>query len=132
MKRRVLVGLSAVAFLALIFCLESPTKSQNTADGRTLPTEIKLATEAKLGAVAFKHADHATKNRSIDLKSPIACVECHHTALPASEVAKHPPHKTAWPADRTTTLTADLFTKDPNAPIVNRCRECHARSGEKP
>jgi cytochrome c553 len=59
-------------------------------------------------------------------------VECHHTAQPASEVVKNPMHKTAWPADRTTTLTADLFEKDPSAPPVTICGDCHARAGMKP
>ena len=44
---------------------------------------------------------------------------------------KHPPHKTAWPADRTTTLTADLLEKDP-ATVVNACTDCHARTDAKP
>ena len=52
-------------------------------------------------------------------------------AQPASEVSKHPPLKTAWPADRTTTLTAESI-KDPGAPPVVVCRDCHARKDEKP
>ena len=79
----------------------------------------------------FSHLDHITKNRSIE-GGKIACIECHHTAQPASEAAKHPPLKTAWPADRTTTLTADLFEKDPTAPEVIVCRDCHARAETKP
>ena len=132
MKRRVLAGLFAVLCFELVLRLDTPTMSQNTSDGRTLPGVINLSTEAKLGVVRFNHTDHTTKNRSADLKTPISCVECHHTAMPAAEVAKHPPHKTAWPAERSTTLTADLFAKDPTAPVVNACRECHARAGEKP
>jgi cytochrome c553 len=101
-------------------------------EGRKPKDELILAPNAKLGPVKFSHVDHATKNRSVDGTKPIACVECHHTAQPASEAAKHPPHKTAWPADRTTTLTADLLEKDPAAPPVNACTECHARAGTKP
>ena len=44
----------------------------------------------------------------------------------------HPPLKTTWPADRTTTLTADLFTKDPAGAAVASCRDCHARAGTTP
>jgi hypothetical protein len=91
-----------------------------------------LAPSAKLGPVKFSHVDHITKNRSVDGTKPIDCVECHHTAQPLSEAVKHPPHKTVWPADRTATLTADLFEKDPNAPPVNVCTDCHARTEEKP
>lgn len=101
-------------------------------EGKTPKDEMVLGPYAKLGGVKFNHLDHTTKNRSVDGAKPIACVECHHTAQPASEVVKHPPHKTAWPADRTTTLTADLFQKDPSAPPVNVCTDCHARAGTKP
>ena len=61
-----------------------------------------LGAEAKLGVVKFSHLDHVTKNRSIE-GGKIECIECHHTAQPAAEAAKHPPLKTVWPADRTTT-----------------------------
>lgn len=92
---------------------------------------MMLGPEAKLGPSKFNHLDHATKNRSADGTKPIACVECHHTAQPASEAAKHPPHKTAWPADRTTTLTMELIEKDPSA-LGAACRDCHARANTKP
>jgi cytochrome c553 len=51
---------------------------------------------------------------------------------PAAEVQKHPPLKTSWPADRTTTLTGELFAKGPAAAGVAACRNCHARAGEVP
>lgn len=90
-----------------------------------------LAPEAKLGPVTFSHLNHTTKNRNTEGTGPIACVQCHHTAQPASEAAKHPPLKTAWPADRTTTLTAELLAKEPNA-VGAVCRDCHARADTKP
>ena len=40
--------------------------------------------------------------------------------------------RTAWPPDRTTTLTAALFEKDRAAAGVAACRDCHARDKEKP
>ena len=101
-------------------------------EGKKQPDVLVLGPQAKLGSVKFSHTDHVTKNRSVDGTKPIACVECHHTAQPAAEAAKHPPHKTAWPADRTTTLTADLFEKDASAPPVTMCHDCHARAEEKP
>src|SRR5690348_7663456 len=73
-----------------------------------------LAQEAKLGPVTFNHLAHTTKNRNAEGTGPVTCIECHHTAQPAADAAKHPPLKTVWPADRTTTLTADLLAKDPN------------------
>src|SRR5262245_46255288 len=103
-----------------------------TTSSQTKPPEtIVLAKDAKLGQVAFNHTKHYTENRSADLSKPIDCVTCHHTAQPAAEAAKHPPHKTVWPADRTTTLTLDLLAGDANA-LGAKCTDCHARTGEKP
>ena len=96
------------------------------------PETLQLATDSKLGTVTFSHVDHITKNRNIAGTGPVECVECHHTAQPASELSKLPPLKTAFPADRTTTLTAELVAKDPGAVGVITCRSCHARAGEKP
>ncbi len=104
--------------------------SEKGPEGKRPKDIVILGPEAKLGGVKFTHLDHVTKNRGIDGKQ-INCVECHHTAQPASEVAKHPPLKTAWPVDRTTTLTADLLEKDPAAE-VNVCRDCHSRAATKP
>lgn len=112
--------------------LASSSSNASAQEGKKPPDVIVLGAAAKLGAIKFNHMDHITKNRSADGTRQIACVECHHTAQPASEAAKHPPHKTAWPADRTTTLTADLFEKDPSAPAVNACHDCHTKADEKP
>lgn len=99
--------------------------------GHTPPDVVKLALENKLGSVTFNHTAHVTQNRNLEGNGPIACIECHHTAQPASDVAKHPPLKTAWPADRTVILTAETV-KDPKTPDVVNCRDCHARKDEKP
>src|SRR5689334_19978971 len=119
-----------VACLTIVGGSAALKSNANLQDAKKPQDVITLATEAKLGPVKFNHLDHATKNRAVD-GTQIACVECHHTAQPAAEVAKHPPHKTAWPADRTTTLTAELLN-DPNAPAVNICTDCHARADAKP
>ena len=99
--------------------------------GRTMPGVIKLAVEHKLGAVTFNHTAHVTENRNLGGTGPIECIECHHTAQPAAEVAKRAPLKTAWPADRTVALTAETL-KDPKTPEVTHCRDCHSRKDEKP
>ncbi len=99
--------------------------------GTKLPENISLGPEAKLGAIKFSHVGHLTKNRSIE-GAKIQCIECHHVAQPAADAAKHPPLKTGWPADRTTTLTAELFEKDPAAAGVAKCRDCHARAETQP
>ena len=127
-------------FAAFIFAIllvsgtSTLTSGVSAQDGKKPPEKITLGMDAKLGPVAFNHADHFTKNRSVDGTAKIACVECHHTAQPLADALKlkNPPHKTVWPADRTTTLTAELLEKDPNAPPVNDCRDCHARTDTKP
>jgi cytochrome c553 len=101
-------------------------------DATKIPEVVILGKDAKLGQVAFSHLKHNGGTYTIDQSGPIQCISCHHTARPASEIAKTPPLKTAWPADRTTTLTADLFAKDPKAAGVAACRDCHARTGTTP
>jgi len=123
------------AFIFAIFLISDTstvTTDVSAQDGKKPPETITLGADVKLGAVKFNHLDHITKNRSVDGTTQLACVECHHTAQPASEAVKHPPHKTVWPADRTTTLTAELLEKDANAPVVNVCRDCHAKTDTKP
>lgn len=128
----IFAGLIVAIFLVL--AIPTIPTSVSAQDGKKLPETIILAKEAKLGQVTFSHVNHVTKNRSADGTTTIACVQCHHTAQPLAEALKikDPPHKTVWPADRTTTLTVDLFEKDPNAPPVNSCRDCHARAETKP
>jgi len=129
---RVLLIFTAMVFaVALVYRAPVSVADRAVQDVKKPPEVITLGAEAKLGPVKFNHADHFTKNRSADGTKPIACVECHHTAQPASEAAKHPPHKTVWPADRTTTLTAELAEKDPNA-LGAACHDCHARTDAKP
>jgi hypothetical protein len=116
--------------LALVAGTANITR-QAAAQDKKPPETIVLAKEAKLGQVTFNHLKHITENRCADLAKPIACVDCHHTAQPAAEAAKVPLHKTAYPADRTTTLTMELLEKDPNA-VGAICTDCHARADAKP
>src|SRR5437868_6672323 len=132
----VLAALAVCA--AIIFCTytstaqnTSTTQAQQTSQRKPPPDVLTLATDARLGTVIFNHGNHITKNYNRAGTGPIACVECHHTAQPASEVIKHPPLKTAWPPDRTTTLTAESVA-DPNTPVVVACRDCHARANTTP
>jgi cytochrome c553 len=127
------ISILAVAILCLLLgaSLSTTTFEVSAQDAKKPPETIILGKDAKLGQVTFNHLDHITKNRSADGTKQIACVECHHTAQPVAEALKHPPHKTAWPADRTTTLTMELLDKDPNA-VGATCRDCHARADTKP
>lgn len=128
---KVLIILAAFICAMLIVFSGSNATRDVAAQGRKIPDVIVLAKEAKLGQVSFNHMKHVTEKRSPDGNSQLACVDCHHTAQPATEAAKHPPHKTAFPADRTTTLTAELLEKD-SATVVNACTDCHARADQKP
>lgn len=125
----------AVAIIAGILMLSLDASAQDTKaptqDVKKPQETYTLATDAKLGPVTFSHINHITKNRNLEGTGPSACIECHHTAQPAAEAAKHPPLQTVWPADRTTTLTAELLAKDPNA-VGAVCRDCHARAETKP
>ena len=129
---KVLLILAAfISVILLVSGVPKVTPNVTAQDVKKPPEIITLGAESKLGQIKFNHLDHITKNRSADGTKQIACVECHHTAQPASEAVKHPPHKTVWPADRTTTLTMELLEKDPNA-LGAACRECHARADSKP
>ena len=138
MKRRTFSYfiLAVFVFAAAAFYLFQGSTALRSVEAQeqtqTMPEVIVLGKDAKLGQVTFNHVKHNGGTYSIDGTGPIACTECHHTAQPAAELAKHPPLKTPWPADRTTTLTADLFKKDPAAAGVAACRSCHARAGEVP
>lgn len=125
---------SAFAFLIISLALVSTRLNPNPASAQSEkkpPETIVLAKEAKLGSVTFNHLKHITENRSADGTKQIACVDCHHTAQPVAEALKHPPHKTVWPNDRTTTLTAESLEKDPSMTVVI-CTDCHARADQKP
>ena len=129
---KILTILAAFIF-AILLVSSTPTITADVSaqDGKKPPEVIALGADAKLGPIKFNHLDHITKNRSVDGTAQLACVECHHTAQPTAEALKHPPHKTVWPADRTTTLTAELLEKDGNA-LGAVCRDCHAKTGAKP
>ena len=133
-KMKVMIKLTTLlSCLWLLTFNTTTTFTQDTPPQGKSPQEVyELAKESKLGKVTFNHLNHITKNRNLDATGPIACVECHHTAQPASELAKLPPLKTAFPPDRTTTLTADLLAKDPNTLGGATCIKCHARTGMKP
>src|SRR5205085_7735238 len=129
---KVLTVLAVFVFsIALLSSTSTSTRNASAQNGKKPPETIVLAKEAKLGQITFNHLKHITENRSPDGTKQIACVDCHHTAQPAAEALKHPPHKTVWPADRTTTLTAELLDKDAGA-VGAICTDCHARTDAKP
>ena len=135
-----IVSAALASFLCVSACSSSSLSSGSaslTAQGGQAPKdEYKLSTDAKKDkakaiSAPFSHVNHATKNYSPDGTRVIGCVECHHTDQPAAEAAKMPPYKSAYPADRTVTLTAANAT-DPKTPKVVTCRSCHEQAGAKP
>jgi hypothetical protein len=102
-----------------------------TQEATKMPETIVLGEKAMLGKVTFSHLNHTTKNYNIEGTKPVQCIECHHVEQPEAEAKKMAPHQTAYPPDRTTTLTADLIAKEPTTKVTP-CRSCHARKEEKP
>lgn len=126
-------AISSIALALMALDIARPSAQvmpDKAASALKMPEVILLGKGSKQGEIKFNHVKHNSGEYSVG--GPIACIECHHVAQPASEAAKFPPLKTAWPAGRTTTLTIELFTKDPNAAGVAKCHDCHARQGEKP
>lgn len=138
MKKLLIFGVAAVFLIIDIVGLTAYFSTTRGLAQTRQPDEIKmpevivLGKDAKLGQITFNHVKHNSGTYSIDDTGPIGCIECHHTAQPASEIAKHPPLKTSWPADRSTSLTAELFAKGSAAAGVAACRDCHARAGQIP
>ena len=131
MKRTILF-IAAIAAMSLPFGGDYVSAIGAAQDAIKKPDVVVLGKEAKLGTITFSHSNHTTKNYNLAGTGPIACIVCHHTAQPASALAGDPLLKTSWPADRTTTLTEELFDKDPSAAGVAGCHECHARAGTAP
>ena len=134
MKKITLLILTAILFVGFIVIgsnLSGSRASAQQADDPKMPDVATLAKDAKLGAVTFNHTKH--NNGEYKIKgAAIGCTTCHHTARAAADAAKTPTETTVWPKDRTTNLTAELFTKDAKAAGVAKCGLCHARTDEKP
>ena len=135
-----IVSAALACFLCALGCnsgaLRSASASLAAQAGQTPKDEYRLSTDSKKDkaksiAVPFSHVNHSTKNYSPDGTKTIGCAECHHTDQPAAEAARHPPLKSAHPADRAVTLTAET-AKDAKTPKVETCRSCHAQEGAKP
>jgi hypothetical protein len=100
-----------------------PTQS----GGKMIPKTFILGKESQSedGEVPFDHDTHAFKPYTADGKSPIACIECHHTDQPKS--ALKPPLSTS---ERDVVLTLDSWRASTQK--VKGCRECHFQSGNVP
>lgn len=130
MKTKVLLLIAALGCTGLIAgANRSPlTTSQDVSRAsKVQPKAVTLAKDSKsdkYGEVAFNHENHTTKNYSVDGKSMLACVECHHTDQPAAPLK--PPLKTSG---RDVVLTAALLAAS-DAKAVKSCRNCHLQAGD--
>ena len=96
-------------------------------ESKTQPKEVVLGKDSqsdKYGEVPFNHENHTTKNYSIDGKSVLSCVECHHTDQPATALVA--PLKTS---ERDIALTAKLLEATDAKPVKG-CRACHLQAGD--
>lgn len=96
-------------------------------ESKVQPKEVVLGKDSqsdKYGEAPFNHENHSTRNYSIDGKSVIACVECHHTDQPPANL-KLPLKTSERPAVLTTALLAA-----PDSKPVKSCRACHLQAGD--
>jgi len=128
--RKLLILIVALGCLAVLVVANGSAftaQQEIPKESKTQPKEVILDKDSqsdKYGEVAFNHENHATKNYSVDGKSPIACVECHHTDQPAT--ALQAPLKTS---ERPVALTAKLLEAADTKP-VKTCRACHLQAGD--
>jgi hypothetical protein len=131
-KLLLLIGLLACLAVVVVGSRVGSTATQVAAqdvpkEGKTQPKEVVLAKDSqsdKYGEVAFNHENHATKMYSIDGKTVLNCVECHHTDQPAAALVA--PLKTS---ERDVALTAKLL-EAADAKPVKACRACHLQAGD--
>jgi len=132
--RRLLILIAALGCLAVIvvgsssgFTVTQGATQEIPKESKIQPKELVLDKDSqsdKYGEVAFNHENHTTKNYSIDGKTVIACVECHHTDQPAT--ALKPPLKTSERSDSLTTKLLEAADAKP----VKGCRACHLQAGD--
>jgi hypothetical protein len=131
--KRLLIGVIVVLSAVLLLVVGNAARTsasisqQIPKESKEQPKKVKLDTDSlddKWGEVAFDHENHTTKNYSVDGKTTINCVECHHTDQPKDKL-KAP----LVTSERTVVLTADLL-KDAAAGPVKTCRSCHLQAGD--
>jgi len=128
--RKLLILIVALGCLAVLVVANGSAftvQQEIPKESKTQPKEAVLDKDSqsdKYGEVAFNHENHATRNYSVDGKSPIVCVECHHTDQPAT--ALQAPLKTS---ERPVALTAKLL-EAADTKLVKTCRACHLQAGD--
>ena len=96
--------------------------------GKEIAKTFTLAkdSQSEYGEAAFNHEGHAyNKDYSVDGKSVMGCVECHHTDQPKSSLK--PPDVTS---ERDVVLTDAVYKTSTQK--VSECRACHFQDGSVP
>lgn len=122
-----IAALSCVAIGLAGSTLARSVSQEIPKESKVQPKQVVLDKDSqsdKYGEVAFNHENHTTKMYSVDGKSILACVECHHTDQPAA--ALKAPLKTS---EREVALTAALLAAADAKP-VKTCRNCHLQAGD--
>lgn len=127
--RKLLLVIVALGCLATIVVIRSAafTAQDIPKESKVQPKEVVLSKDSqsdKYGEVAFNHETHSTKNYSVDGKSVLSCVECHHTDQPASALKE--PLKTS---ERNVALTTAVLAAADAKPVKS-CRTCHLQAGD--
>lgn len=125
-----------LVLIALLVCVAAIVVGRNPMsmapqdiplESKVQPKEVVLGKDSqsdKYGVAPFNHETHSIKNYSIDGKSVITCVECHHTDQPAASLKA--PLKTS---EREAVLTTALLAAADAKPVKS-CRACHLQAGD--
>jgi len=125
--KKLLVLIALLGSIAIVVVAKHSTSQDIPKESKVQPKEVVLGKDSqsdKYGEVPFNHETHSTKSYSIDGKSVLSCVECHHTDQPAS--ALKPPLKTS---ERDVVLTTAVLAAADAKPVKS-CRTCHLQAGD--
>ncbi len=125
--KKLLVLIALLGCIAIVVVAKHSTSQDIPKESKVQPKEVVLGKDSqsdKYGEVPFNHENHSTKNYSVDGKSVLACVECHHTDQPASGLKA--PLKTG---ERGVALTAAVLAAADAKPVKS-CRSCHLQAGD--
>jgi Class III cytochrome C family len=129
---KLLIVIAAAAAFAALSVLGVAPRSAHLRDSKTQPKHVVLNKNPKTAKspdkelTPFNHETHTLRNYSPDMKSRLACAECHHTDQP--KAALKGVLKTS---EREEALTAAVLEK-PDAKPVKSCASCHAQPDDKP
>jgi len=121
--------------IATLGCLAAAVVANNSSftaqdvpkESKVQPKEVVLGKDSqsdKYGEVPFNHENHSIKSYSVDGKTVLGCVECHHTDQPAAGLKA--PLKTG---ERNVALTTAVLAAADSKPVKS-CRVCHLQAGD--